>query len=272
MTDYRYRAILSDIHYGDGSAADMFDRGTRRARMMKLADHLCKINTRPYLLGDIGDCLTAHSGDIIDRYLEEFDVWASMDAVFVPGNHDAAWGGKNRDSRPAHKLFNHVYSHVTFQVAGRTFWLSHGHEADRWCNRPYPDADAITALLTARRARRHAKTRFRYGDIAPTIVGKVGSFARRLLGRPSRLDETIDEMERLRTDIGHDVCIYGHTHIAGRIGPERRGWHYNTGCCCGEEGTETFTLIDDENGDVTQYRWTLDCWAEPYNHELRGYV
>jgi predicted phosphodiesterase len=272
MTKYRYTACLSDIHYGDGSAADAFDRPSRRFRMRKLRGHLHKIKARPYLLGDIGDCLTAHSGDIIDRYLEEFDAWADVDAVFVPGNHDAAWGGKDRDSRPAHKLFNKACSSVTLDIAGCVFLLTHGHEADRWCNRPYPDADAITALFSARRARRHAKARFRYGDIAPTVVGKIGSLARRMLGRPSRLDETIDEMERLRTDTAHHVCIYGHTHIAGSIGPDRRGWHYNTGCCCGEEGTETFTLIDHESGDVTQYRWTLDCRAERYSHELRGYV
>lgn len=276
MNSFEREMFVSDVHLGDGSRADMFDRGTRRQRFSRLLDYARDLHARPIVLGDLGDCLIANTGAILDHYRVEFDRLARMETRYVPGNHCAHWGGRLRETRPGHPFFDRTTGPFVATFGGRRFLFCHGHEGDRYCNRPYPDADAITALLTARRARRRAKAGAAlarpYADIAIGAVEKIGSLCRWLARKPSRLDETIDEIEGWRSQSGAEVVVCGHTHVAGRIGPTSRGWHYNAGCLCGEEGQETFGMIDRETGDVQLYRWSLACEAIPCEHELRPHL
>lgn len=270
MKEPKYTIVTSDHHWGDGSVTDVFDVGTRRARYWNLLDYIEDVGARYVIAGDIGDCFVANTWAILSHYDREFRRLGDMKALFIPGNHDAQWAYVAFAHEPL--LGSPPLSEQIFDVGPRSVLICHGHQADRYCNKPYPDLDAITALLAARRRRRRVGRRYddrQYTDIAAGIVERLGSLWRRVLGKPSRLQETIDGMERLRVAESKDsrmkvAVVYGHTHVAGRVGDS----HYNCGCLCGPEGEETFVRIDSKTGEIKTFRWTLECEAVEFDREL----
>lgn len=267
MIEPRYETWTSDHHWATGGPDDAFAIGTRRKRYWRFLDYVEDIRSGYNILGDLGDCLIARGPAIIEYYRDEFNRLHRMRTRYAAGNHDAQWLGP-RDTLPQHPFFDRASERFTLDIAGRKFLCLHGHQGDRYCDKPYPDLDGITALITARRARRRGRPvsgRPSYRDLAAGVVGWLGTIGRRLLGKPSRLDETISGVECIRERAGHDGVIYGHTHIAGRISD----YHYNCGMWSGLEGEETFVQADRQTGEVKPFRWSMDCKAVEIDRELK---
>lgn len=262
---------ISDLHMGDGSATDNFGVGTRRVRFNRWIDYVEASGGQVMVLGDAFELDQAYAAWVLYYYTAELDRLGHLNVGYIVGNHDAHFHGLHRTRfLPSHPFFQHMDEASTLTLGKRRFLFMHGHEADPYCNTPYPGMGTLTALLSARKERRNKSPFLEDGtaveDASTGVLEELVSRWNQLWGVQARSEQLITKVEEERVRRGADVVIYGHTHRPGHIGD----YHYNTGCWCRKEGEETFAVIDDQTGEVQLYRWTLECEEVPFGVELRA--
>ena len=81
---------ISDLHLCDKGPRDNFCFNGREARFHKFLDHVETCNGRLIVLGDLFDWWQANLSDSVLAHLPLIDRLATMNAIYVVGNHDCA--------------------------------------------------------------------------------------------------------------------------------------------------------------------------------------
>lgn len=132
LTDTRRYAILSDIHLGDGGAADDFQ--PNEETLLHALNHYHHHGYDLILLGDIEEFWQFDLDQIVDEYdatiYEAIRAFGDDHVHRVFGNHDREWGGLVDPIRNGAPSYAHAPEALKFRDAsGRVVaLLVHGHQ------------------------------------------------------------------------------------------------------------------------------------------------
>lgn len=270
--------FLSDLHFGDGSATDLF--GEQDGRLIDFLEEERGATDTFVFLGDILDMPQAWSlarigaahADLL-AYLRELG--RGHDVIFVRGNHDwtvpydelfpgarrceavrlgervLAWHGHQVDllMHPGARRFTaKMYAHAALERIVRQRLVPPLELHDSIANRV---GLSIAVLLERLRwARAHRLRAAGAADRADTLEAQVRYLARSVLGDPADL---FGATCRHVHSLGYDVVACGHTHQPGVI-EAPTGTYVNTGTwtygmrTCAVWSSERFEVRDLDSG------------------------
>ncbi|MHB8108011.1 MAG: UDP-2,3-diacylglucosamine diphosphatase [Candidatus Cryosericum sp.] len=252
---------ISDLHLGDNGPRDNFAAGTHLRDFLGFLTHVETTEGALVICGDVFEFWQANVSRVLQQHICLLDRLADLQAIYIPGNHDADLQYFRSRMRLNHPFFDLMCNSYTQVVAGRRFHFVHGHAADPYCASDRPGIGRITAIYTGLAEDKHGSPMLdKYHTVEAKVLGpweKLASVWGRLRGEPSR---NVGINRRLRALYPGDVVVSGHTHAPGRIGD----WHYNCGTWA--ERVNSFVRIADD-GTAQVFDWA-DGHATPNPTEL----
>jgi UDP-2,3-diacylglucosamine pyrophosphatase LpxH len=261
---------VSDLHIGDRSRMDNLRRSGREVLFDNFLEFVQERDGQLVILGDFFELLRYPLDSIITQRLDLLDRLAAMNAVYVPGNHDADVLSLVDPNAPPHPFFAGMRDAFTQPIGTRRFRFMHGHEIDPFVNVGWKNVGRMIGAMTYRLELRRRngllrrdpslwasdpalrlRRRIRCRVTRALREGRVRMSAEkvRLLTRQIRTQHMMMNYSWERADRLYDVAIAGHTHHAAAFG----GWFYNSGSWTGR--SSDFLLIDPA-GQVELLHWT----------------
>lgn len=241
--------VISDLHIGDGSSRDNLIKGGKADLLCRFLDEVEKRNGILVILGDFFELWRYSMEAILTAWHTLIDRIASMDLIYVPGNHDSLFDKPFRKHQSLHRIFESLHAPFVCTLGERTFKFMHGHEVDPIIS------DKLTHLIPAIRLLSGAfefspdrclVTCDRFSDalleLGEQFLHGWHKLTRQLdmaiyehlglsndqiawLKRPLRTHKMLARFFQQQDGL-YDITITGHTHKAGRFGQ----WYFNCGC------------------------------------------
>ncbi len=263
--------VISDLHIGNGSSRDSLLRAKRADQLQEFLDHVEHQQGQLLIAGDLMELWMFPLEQILERWTRLFDRMATMGAIYIPGNHDAAVATTHVGLHP---LLGQVVEPFTQTIGTRSFHFMHGHEFDpfvpsqghQW-QRTY---QALTRCANVRHRiplslhDRIADLLMEWGEHLIKLGQRLGSNLQYVLHEELvLLCETHDHLKDLSTrtlkllsrqfhyrdEVQYDVAIAGHTHRPGRFCEH----YYNSGSWT--KAINTFLRIEPD-GHTQLFNWT----------------
>jgi len=259
---------ISDLHLGDRGPRDNFIVGGREERLRRFLDFVDERGGRLLILGDLFDWWQSNLSRTMMAYHQLLGRMARMDGGevrWIVGNHDNSLVEFIGSAVELRGLYLPIMSRPFESViGGRKFAFLHGHEADPYCNSKNPGVGELTAIISGLLEDRANGPLNGHGKaIEDRFVGRleklVGAWSVLTL-RGGRQKDIVANIEAYRVNREADIVVYGHTHVAGRVGRI-----FNCGTWARDR--DTFVLIGDDGG-VEVCEWTSSCEMRPYLAEL----
>lgn len=255
--------VISDLHMGDGGPRDNFAYGDREKELVAFLDYVERKCGRLVICGDLFELWQSNISKVLTKRKWLLDRFASMQATYILGNHDAdLYYFMFQEGWLTHPFFRRMCGSCFLNKCGKSFQFIHGHEADPYCVSDVPGLGRITAIYSGLAEDRNGGPMLdKYRTVEQKVVGRMErlvSLWNWLRGKPDRFT-AINRQLRDMAPVA-DVVICGHTHRSGHIGT----WHYNCGTWA--ERTNSFVCIN-SSGSVGVFDWK-DGRAVPNQTEL----
>ena len=263
--------VISDLHLGDGSAGDRFVKCGKESQLWRFLDHVARENGRLLVLGDLFELWRYTVDQVVERWHSLLDRFLHMDALYIPGNHDAAVAALAPHAH--HPFFGNLQVPFTAAIGDQRFRFMHGHEVDpfmshgiqqwgqklRSCSVLFDIKDHLLALTD------YALSDFLY-DLGEQLLRALhwttGNWQHGIhadlqtpghsehKGQPGsiRVQKMLSRFLYHRQDEAYDVAVAGHTHKPGRFGQ----WYFNSGSWA--RPTNNFLKIRPD-GHVEVFDW-----------------
>jgi UDP-2,3-diacylglucosamine pyrophosphatase LpxH len=253
---------------------DNLRRSGREALFDNFLEYVRQEDGQLVILGDLFELLRYPLDSIIVRRRDLLDRLAAMNALYVPGNHDADVLSLVDANRPPHPFFAGVRSAFTQPIGAKRFRFMHGHEIDPFVNAGWKNVGRMIGAVTyhfelhrrrgflrrdlprdpslwtsdpAVRLRRRIRCRMTRALREGCV--RMSAEKVRLLTRQIRTQHMMKNYAWDRADNLYDVAVAGHTHHAAAFG----GWFFNSGSWTGRN---TDFLLISPAGDVRLLDWT----------------
>ncbi len=247
--------FISDIHLGDGSHADIFQR--KDAHLLDFLDHVEEQADALVIVGDALDfdqawyferILRAHR-EVLTRLTRLAD---SMRVIYVYGNHDPDivlfrdflhFELCDKVIIDGHLLAVHGYEYDTYvgehmesSAMWARVWMAYESLFKTWVRLPLRDhytlSNRVAHYLFFHIARvtqvlRKLGPRIGRPDLAKGLEETIAFWTRGCLGDPMGLTRPV--LRHLSADPRFDTVICGHSHIPGRVTTEQGKQYVNLG-------------------------------------------
>jgi UDP-2,3-diacylglucosamine pyrophosphatase LpxH len=262
--------VISDLHLGNGSRLDQFNRSGAEPLFWRFLDYVADQEGSLIIVGDLLELWRFQLSEVIDHRQPLLERLAEIRPVYIPGNHDSLAMEAHRTL--AHPLFQYIRSPFTVSIGQRRYRFMHGHELDpfisqRLYQRSLPGCVSSTFIVKDRICRwtdnRIQEWFLRYGEylmgmfhgwtgnplhrIHPALHGQV----QRKTRRPSytlRVQKMLSRYLHDKDRQVYDVVVVGHSHQVGRYG----NWYFNSGCWIGSSHSFLKILPD---GHIEVFSW-----------------
>jgi len=186
--------FLSDLHLGDGSAADDFGPRGGPADQALIADceRWSARRERVILVGDVFELWQCELAAILRAHGGVVDALFPLVDAYVAGNHDWRLLGRrvlNKEVLPCLKL-------------GST-WIEHGHDLDPVVSR-WPRTAAVVCAVGGWLERTIHRDADRWAEGLAAWIGNTG--------RHGENERYIDPLGDRAIEHGCDRAVFGHTH------------------------------------------------------------
>ncbi len=277
--------VISDLHLGDGGLRDKFGSADKTRQLRAFLDHVGSEGGELFILGDLFELWQMNLSSLLVKRREILDHFASLDVVYVPGNHDVDLAHFAGTDFIHHPFFQRMSKPFIREVGGKRYSFSHGHETDPFNAGDDPGFGRMLAIFAALFEQQKgspllaggegvAEVLEQFGEsmltiwkVAAAAVARKTGAASRKAGPNSALTPAQDP-DRLREHVAgvraalerapYDAAILGHTHKAGRIG----AWYFNSGTWVGSRCTYLRISADAE---VHYHEWKE---GRPVEHEM----
>ena len=235
--------VISDLHIGDHSSRDWFSRSGKDQLLWRFLGYVADQGGRLVIAGDLFELWRFSIDRIQEQWEGLLDRLLAMQAVYIPGNHDAdvaALAGQ-----ACHPFLGTVQGPFVEFIGDRRFWFMHGHEVDpfdsEWIRGIGRGIGSVSALFDLK----HLFCRWTDHRISDVLYGLCEQILHAwswMAGRPVQGDTLLPEHEVSKRPIRtqrmlarfdqhrqasvYDVAVAGHTHKAGSLD----AWYFNSGC------------------------------------------
>ncbi|MFC1764669.1 hypothetical protein ACFL6U_21695 [Planctomycetota bacterium] len=262
--------VVSDLHIGNGSSLDQFQRAGAEPLFLQFLDYVSNQEGRLIIAGDLLELWRFPVTEVVDYRFRLLDRLSQVNPVYIPGNHDA--GIAHTHQSRLHPLFQHIQSPFTAVIGDRRFRFMHGHEQDpfiknRLYRRTLPGCLSSAFSLKDKMCRRtgdtipdlvlegseyllslyHGLRRDPRHRIHPALRRNRKQYQRRS-GYSVRTQKMLSRYHHDKDNSSYDVAVVGHSHRVGQY----NNWYFNSGCWIG--ATHSFLKIWPD-GHVEVFDW-----------------
>jgi predicted phosphodiesterase len=262
------------LHIGDGSSKDAFSFGNREYLLASFLDHIDHEQGQLIIIGDLLELWRYYLDDIFTKRHRLLDQLADINAVFVPGNHDADTKQLAAEHGISHRFLENIAHPFVKTIAGKRFKFTHGHEVDPFMGGCMQSVSRMFAPMA------HL-LEFRNGACIVShdaVVGTLLELAENVLilwnwlangmerdpentgcvvpkerfawlRRRLRTHNTANRFYQGKSQGIYDVVVTGHTHKAGRFDD----WYFNSGSWTGRRNN--FLRISPD-GTINIFDWS----------------
>jgi len=268
--------VISDLHLGDGGARDKFEAGGKTRELHGFLDHVGSEGGELFVLGDLFELWQMNMSRLFVKRREVLDHLATLDVVYVPGNHDVDLAHFIGTGFLEHPFFARMRAPFTRTLGGRRYRFAHGHETDPFNAGDDPGFGRMLAIFSGLFEDRNGSPLLASGEGVGDVLEQFGESmltiwkcaAATMKDRPAGQadgeagpgaaltpaqdpDRLVEHVAGVRADLekgGYDVAVLGHTHRPGRIGD----WYFNSGSWTGP--VNSFLRLG-AAGDVRHFEW-----------------
>lgn len=253
--------IVSDLHMGDGTHKDNFLPYKKEFDEFLREEVAASGKNKLILAGDTFEFWQSFHSKIITRNFDTLKALIDNRAIFIVGNHDIDLIDFVGFSFGL-EFFDLLAKDLQFEIAGKKFFVCHGHEFDKFND---PGRHLVWGRMCALFAGWVEMKVGREIGGKPTeecllfLGNQILKFVKWIIGKnfktPSQqkklkkvVHEYIEEAKKIKDREKADVIISGHTHLPGIF----ENWYFNSGSW--QKKPLTYVRIN-KDGECNIFEW-----------------